>query len=1259
MNPSLQSRNYLTSITLICCLLFSLIGNAQPSGQYGPTNTTYPVPGGAYFASPNGKGGAPCSEGNPCSLSTALQKVPRGGTIVLKEGIYRTSKYNTTIRRKMTIQPYPGATVILKGSEVEKGWIASGNTWKAYWSELFGKPNNDDGRAISDNPMADHRDMVYVDGQPLKQVSSKSQVSSGKFYIDYSSKTVYIGNNPSGKQVEISAEWWGFNTYDVAESGITIRGLKFMHYTDAGIFIGSPGAVIENNEIMWNGAAGIRVQHASDVVLKNNLFAYNACQGGGLSYADRIKLIGNKFIENNFEDYNRNSWSASGVKILHSIGVEVNNNLFENNDANGLWLDERSNKGIVVNNFVKNSSRNGIHCEISNDVIIAGNVVIESGKSTKFLGKGISVANSSRAKVYNNTLHNNELALDVVEGTRGDQKDPNDPYITRDVVVKNNILSEAFLDEYPSALYHMKKQKCSDNAIKEQDNNAYYRSKAGDPSLAVRWKVNNNSCNDEQRLETVQEFRSKLGYEKNGFGIQGGSNPFFLNANADDLRLKSSSLAIQAGAPLPSDIAKALGWDSGKVVDIGAYQTGSGNSSPSPAPEPSNGSLPWKETFSINDGAVSDNGLSDGSAWNLDRGTMSSNAAFKVEDNRLVARGAAGEGTWKSESIDIEGKTASLSLMLYSKGNLEDPSDYIKVYTRIDGTQKLISEVNGIIGSNGKKITASNIKGKALELILKIKNSDYTENYYVDNINIEASSVSTPSNVIEGMSLVVESSQQKVSGYTSITNGETIRLSDLPSSDLNINAQISGKVGSIVFDYNGTSRYQVEGASPYALQGNGSGYRKLSFKTGSNSITIKAYSESGGKGTLLDEKTINFNVEGSSGDNNVPSQKGKIIEGMSLVVESSQQKVSGYTSITNGETIRLSDLPSSDLNINAQISGKVGSIVFDYNGTSRYQVEGASPYALQGNGSGYRKLSFKTGSNSITIKAYSESGGKGTLLDEKTINFNVEGSSGGNNSSMNVMWEENFSLNDGAKSDKGATSWVLDEGKVNTSTPTYSVSNGVLRLSETSAQNTTGYVVWQSEKIDISGASGIKARINVSHEGKMEKDGLMGDYLKVYYRVDGQALQPILNQEGGFENENKWYTFERSNINGSSLEVIVHARTTTTSESYFIDDVYVGNHENSLSSASSRVDTKLENPLKASVSPNPFVNDLNLVVDGAMGEQISIQITDYLGNEVFSKNHISSDHPINLNLGHLPSKIYLLRIIDELGNLQIIRLQKD
>ncbi|WKN32535.1 right-handed parallel beta-helix repeat-containing protein [Porifericola rhodea] len=1162
------------SCLLICCWSSLLI--AQPSGKYGPQKTNYEVPGGAYFVSPTGTGKAPCTEGKPCSLATALKEAPRGSTLVLKDGIYRTSKYSTTIKRQIIIQPYPGANVILKGSEVAKDWQESGNTWRVRWNDLYGKPNNDDGRAVGiENPMADHRDMVFIDGVYQKQVESIAMLGPGKFYVDYNDKMVYLGSNPSGKEVEISAEWWGLNTYGLSETGVIIRGLQFMHYADAGIFIGSPAAIVENSESTWNGAAGIRVQLASDVVLKNNLFAYNACQGGGLSYADRIKLIGNSFSNNNIEKLNRNSWSASGVKILWAKEVEVYNNLFENNDANGLWLDEKCNGSILANNYLKNNTRNGIHCEISDDVIIAGNVVLESGRSNKYIGVGISVANASDVRVYNNTLHNNEVALDVIESTRGDEKDPNDPYITRNTVIKNNILSEAFVDDYPSALYHMKKKKCSDEAIKEQDNNAYYRSNPGSPSLAVRWKINDNSCNDEQRLETIKEFREKLGYEQNGFGIQGGSNPFFINAEKEDFRLTSTSLAIKSGAPLPEDVAKAIGWKSGVVVDIGAYQTNI-----SEAPAPNTGSLPWKETFTTSNGATDDNGYSDGSAWLIDRGNMSTNGALKVENQKLMARGTVGEGVWYSEQIRIKDHQVNLSLNLYSQGELENRivPDYVKVYTIIDGKEELLTEVLGGIPKGEMKIETSNIIGESLQIAIKFKNSDYAEFYYVDNIEVYSTGSTIPEAEITGLSLV----EKQTSTSTYQNKAGEVDVSLLSPEELDLLAEAEGDVGSVVFEYEGNSQYQVDNDAPYYLFGNNT---QGSFKLGNNSVFVKVYSKANGEGELLSEKDYTFTLKQVKSDeaivrwhedfslsNGVRNDEGitawhfeestvsdskelyEVKDGMLWLSETSKKSDNGYVT-WKSETINISG-QSAKLSLLLKHQGKMENDLAtgDYVKVS-YKVDDQPVRELMHHFGGFtnedewyefEESDIRGDELQIFISARTTTDTESYFVDNiKVTEDKVE------RFAQHIPWNEDFNVKEEVLQQQDETAWFFSSSKENQN-DRFGLKDEALYISANARP-----IKWASYPIHIADVESVKISIDIKEKGGLESKAKDHDFLYIYYRVNKEDWQPILLQNGNLAIDDHWFNIEEKGIKGDTLEIMIEGKTSSWTETYYVDNISV------------------------------------------------------------------------------------------------------
>jgi hypothetical protein len=67
-------------------------------------------------------------------------------------------------------------------------------------------------------------------------------------------------------------------------------------------------------------------------------------------------------------------------------------------------------------------------------------------------------------------------------------------------------------------------------------------------------------------------FHSATGQEANGNGIEidnVATNPFFVDEALGDYQLKPGSPAIGAGAPLPANIAAAIGVAAGVRVNLG------------------------------------------------------------------------------------------------------------------------------------------------------------------------------------------------------------------------------------------------------------------------------------------------------------------------------------------------------------------------------------------------------------------------------------------------------------------------------------------------------------------------------------------------------------------------------------------------------------------------------------------------------------------------------------------------------------------
>jgi hypothetical protein len=277
-------------------------------------------------------------------------------------------------------------------------------------------------------------------------------------------------------------------------------------------------------------------------------------------------------IEKNYVGYNntehfKTSWDAAGAKFAHTWHLLVQDNVFEGNLSKGFWCDFACYDLKFVRNVVKRNSAAGFYYELSQNAIVASNLVYNNDI-------GINATQSGDLAVWNNTMSNNgaNLVLDSygeVDPITGATGDATAPGIVRNNIVKNNIFSGSGtqLGGQYAMFYTFDNggTKTAKLMISQLDYDAYYRPTPSFPRCVITWGF--DPC-----YETIAAFRTATSNELKGLSIDGGSNPFFMNEAAGDYRLVQSSPANGAGTALPAHVAALIGVPAGVPVDMGALK---------------------------------------------------------------------------------------------------------------------------------------------------------------------------------------------------------------------------------------------------------------------------------------------------------------------------------------------------------------------------------------------------------------------------------------------------------------------------------------------------------------------------------------------------------------------------------------------------------------------------------------------------------------------------------------------------------------
>ena len=563
-------------------------------------DTAYEIPDGAVFLATTGDDEAAGDEAAPVrTLQRAIDRVPDGGTVVVRGGTYRDGS-SDSIDKTFTLQAYPHEQAWFDGADVTTGWVeGEDGTWVLedwstpdfcagdYYDEPWADQREDnrgpcthvDMGGHDANPAAGDPQMLFLDGVPVREVVSQDDVEADSFFYDQQARRVVLGTDPRGRLVEMSARPMALRL-EGGEGESAVKGLGFRRYatneynanaTHGAVLSNDSDNLFENNAFTQMAGAGLSLADPRRAVVRGNRFVRNGFNGldaNGSSTEDRkddLLVEDNLFDGNNAELFGkgcRASCAAAGSKLAHMNGLTVRGNVFANTaEGAGLWCDLDCSRAVITGNVFRDNDAAGLYYEVSSRGVIADNLMVGNGDYGLKSG-------SARMWIYHNTLVDNGTNVLIYDDDRSPGVDGWDDVgpDTVDNDFSNNVLSGG----EPSFSAWRTSSK-GDNTgpgefMRRMDHNTYHR-RAADDQVLIDWRGGSRTG-----YETLEDFQRARDREKNGQDLTGEQDPFVDRA-AGDYGIRADSDAATQGRPLPDEVAEALGLEAGSRHGRGALTT--------------------------------------------------------------------------------------------------------------------------------------------------------------------------------------------------------------------------------------------------------------------------------------------------------------------------------------------------------------------------------------------------------------------------------------------------------------------------------------------------------------------------------------------------------------------------------------------------------------------------------------------------------------------------------------------------------------
>ena len=314
--------------------------------------------------------------------------------------------------------------VIVSGSDVWTGWQrgTGGKVFAHPWPYTWGLAPVPAGwePAVGLQDIVRRSEMIFVNGAPLDQVLSYSELQADRFYVDEKARTIYIqlseGLNADQAIVEVAVRpriFWA-----AGKTHIVLKGIIFQHANTAldepaVRFYDASAVRVEDCQFRWNNWGGLGFGRSRNVTARNNVASHNGGAGIGTWKTNTLVFEDNHTSHNNWRGKKGGftGWAVAGMKNLYTHGGIFLRHTSSDNQTHGIWFDTDCENILVSEAVFSSNLRHGIYIEAN-----PGPLTIRNSRISRNRHDGILIANSARVNLEGNIIYGNAASQIMVSG---------------------------------------------------------------------------------------------------------------------------------------------------------------------------------------------------------------------------------------------------------------------------------------------------------------------------------------------------------------------------------------------------------------------------------------------------------------------------------------------------------------------------------------------------------------------------------------------------------------------------------------------------------------------------------------------------------------------------------------------------------------------------------------------------------------------------------------------------------------------------